>query len=175
MEKWHDKQCGQTASRLYWSRSPDLAEHSSHDTAATTHFSSDMNKLVSYATRLPCTVYSLCAAESKAGCTTPSSCSAGRKQYSKPDCSSWPHGSGDYRQKRITQQAKSRANIRTKTRTSAGDRFPNTLEDVFVHQKNPLGSGLGGHRPGLDVTAKRQITSQQERSPEHPAHTRWLT
>lgn len=50
--------------------------------AATAHFSCDMNKLVSYATRLPCTV-GLCAVESKAGCTTHSSCSTGRKQSAR--------------------------------------------------------------------------------------------
>ena len=86
-----------------------------------------------------------------------------------------PTGQGTIGKSELHSTPRVGQNIRTKTRTSAGDRFPNTLEDVFVHQQNPLGSRLGGHKPGLDVTAKRQITSHQVRSPEHPAHTQSLT
>jgi len=58
-----------------------------------------------------------------------------------------PTGQGTIGKSELHSTPRVGLNIRTKTRTSAGDRFPNTLEDVFVHQKNPLSSGLGGHRP----------------------------
>ena len=73
-----------------------------------------------------------------------------------------PAGQGTIGKSELHSTPRVGENIRTKTRTSAGDRFQNTLEDVFVHQQNPLGSCLGGHRPALDVTAKGKITSHGE-------------
>jgi len=86
-----------------------------------------------------------------------------------------PTGQGTIGKSELHSTPRVRQNIRTKTRISAGDRFPNTLAHVFVHQQHPLGSGLGGHRPGLDMKAERKITSHKEWSPEHPAHTQSLT
>lgn len=73
-----------------------------------------------------------------------------------------PTGQGTIGKSELRSTPRVGQNIRTKTRTSAGDCFPNTLEDVFVHRQYPLVSGLGGHRPGLDVTANRKITSHEE-------------
>lgn len=73
-----------------------------------------------------------------------------------------PTGQGTIGKSELHSTPRVGQNIRTKTRTSASDRFPNTLEDGFVHQQNLLGSGLGGNRPGLDVTAKRKLTSHEE-------------
>jgi hypothetical protein len=73
-----------------------------------------------------------------------------------------PTGQGTIGESELHSTPRVGQTIRTKTRTSTGDRFPNTLEDVFIRQQNPPGSDLGGHRPGLDVTAKRKITSHEE-------------
>jgi len=112
--------------------------------AATTHFSSDMNKLVPYAlvSRVPCTLF--VPRNPRPAARHPvAALQAGNSTVSQTAIRDLT-GQGTIGKSELHSTPRIGQTIRTKTRTSAGDRFPNTLEEVFVHQQNPLGSGCDG-------------------------------